>query len=585
MSDLVSRKAGGRIAASSVRVRFAKADSSQAGIQHRYMEYPRCFGGLEEFPPEEVKVMAKKRWPWSFKPFKSPGVKVTLGATQPVWITVNVPADAKPGDYEGTLTISASGERTVRVPVKVKVCGFKLPDPGNYHTWVDITNSPESVAMQYEVPFWSDAHLKRMGKSLELLGEAGQKVVHVRLLCRTNVGNSQSMVRWVKQPGGMYKYDFTPMEKYLDLVEASGIKPSVVCFQVWDTYLEGGRGGPEKYAGKRVKEARALHKNAGPIVSMLDPATGKIEQVALPRYSTPQKSMPMWKPLMEEIRRRCRKRGLDEQMMIGISTDNRPTKEVVEFFKEILPGIPWVSHGHAMPHELHGVPVKYLTGVWAGGKFPRDPSVSRTYGWKRTFSGLRSKEFSSPTGAVLAHHPRNPWWNFPVTSYRALGEMNIAGQQRGFGRLGADFWRVLKNKRGRIVGDLSARYPETSWRNLDIRSCILSVGRDGAISTQRFEMMREGVQECEARIFIERAILDKKISGDLADRCRKILDDRIMPLRIGTSLIAQSADVDNTWWNWPGSLGYNWYVGSGWQERSEKLYAAAAEVAKAIQER
>ena len=96
-------------------------------------------------------------------------------------------------------------------------------------------------------------------------------------------------------------------------------------------------------------------------------------------------------------------------------------------------------------------------------------------------------------------------------------------------------------------------------------------------------MMREGIQECEARIFIEKAILEEKIGGELADRCRKILDDRILPLRIGTSLLAESADADNTWWNWPGLLGYNWYVGSGWQERSRKLYDAAAEVAVAIE--
>ena len=112
---------------------------------------------------------------------------------------------------------------------------------------------------------------------------------------------------------------------------------------------------------------------------------------------------------------------------------------------------------------------------------------------------------------------------------------------------------------------------------------MFSAGRDGAISTHRFEMLREGIQECEARIFIEKAILEKKISGDLADRCRKILDERILPLRIGTSLLAQKADGDNTWWNAPGLLGYNWYVGSGWQEPSEKLYEAAAEVAKAIE--
>jgi hypothetical protein len=227
------------------------------------------------------------------------------------------------------------------------------------------------------------------------------------------------------------------------------------------------------------------------------------------------------------------------------------------------------------------VPVKYLSGVWAGGKFPIDPAEGHTYGWMRTFTGLRSDEFSPPGGAVLVHHPRNPFWDFPISSYRMLGELNIAGSQRGFARIGADFWPVLKDKRGRL-SSLPGCYPETIWRNLDVRSCVFSPGSDGAVSTHRYEMLVEGIQECEARIFIEKAILDKKIDGALAAKCRKVLDDRLAPIRMGTSILAQSPDADNTWWNWPGLLGYEYFVGSGWQERSAELFDAAAEVAAQV---
>ena len=92
-------------------------------------------------------------------------------------------------------------------------------------------------------------------------------------------------------------------------------------------------------------------------------------------------------------------------------------------------------------------------------------------------------------------------------------------------------------------------------------------GPNGAIGTVRFEMIREGVQECEARIFIEEVLLDKaqraKLGAEKAKEIQEMLDERI---RAGL---------------W-GAENYGWYVSSGWQERSGKLYAAAAEVAKAL---
>jgi len=170
---------------------------------------------------------------------------------------------------------------------------------------------------------------------------------------------------------------------------------------------------------------------------------------------------------------------------------------------------------------------------------------------------------------------------YPVTTYRMLGEMNIAGHQRGFARIGADFWPVIKDKRGR-GHSLTGRYPESIWRNLGVKTTVLSPGKDGAIATHRFEMIREGIQECEARIFIEKAILEKKIDGDLAARCQAILDERIPEIRWGVSTLAGTAYLDNSWWQSPGVLGYEYYVGSGWQERSKQLYDAAAEVAREL---
>jgi len=195
---------------------------------------------------------------------------------------------------------------------------------------------------------------------------------------------------------------------------------------------------------------------------------------------------------------------------------------------------------------------------------------------------------------LSAHSARGLLQSNTVTVCRKLGEINIAGYQRGFARQGLDFWPVIPGIRGKKP--IAARYPESDWRNTNIKSFFLSPGKNGAVSTQRFEMIREGVEECEARIFIEKALFDKnlraKIPEELAKRCRTILDERIPKLRLGTSSLVLDggwttlAPAPTDWWGrGAGQMGHYWYVGSGWEARSAELYSAAAEVAKALADR
>ena len=48
---------------------------------------------------------------------------------------------------------------------------------------------------------------------------------------------------------------------------------------------------------------------------------------------------------------------------------------------------------------------------------------------------------------------------------------------------------------------------------LDIQTALLAPGKAGAVPTARFEVLREGLQECEARIAIDKALVsaDKRI--------------------------------------------------------------------------
>jgi hypothetical protein len=322
-------------------------------------------------------------------------------------------------------------------------------------------------------------------------------------------------------------------------------------------------------------EARKEFLNKGPLVTMLDPATGKTEERFLPPYDDPA-SKGLWAPVLAGVRERLKARGLESAMMLGTSTDTRPSKEEVAFFHELAPGVPWVSQGHfgySADQTLQGIAkVGYQTRVWHV-EFSAGKSL---LGWKNPLlMGYydRDRELI-PKAPVLWSH---------------LAEMSITGTQRGVGRLGADYWPTVKDKAGRRIGHVWARYPQSSWRNLDLWSYALAPAPEGPVATPHLEYLREGVQLCEARIVIERALTDKllraKLGDELAGRCERALEERQTAMARGMAHLQVDDPLDTWITNWRGGneiAGNVWFTGSLWRERSGKLFGLAGEVERAL---
>ena len=143
------------------------------------------------------------------------------GAVVPVWVTVKIPADIKAGTYTGTVKIEAQGETQIEATLEVRVADWRLPDTQDYRTWVDMIQSPDTLALDYGVPLWSEKHWEMIARSFQLIGETGSRTVYVPLIAHSNLGNEESMVRWIKK-GDAYEYDFSTMERYLDVAKEHG---------------------------------------------------------------------------------------------------------------------------------------------------------------------------------------------------------------------------------------------------------------------------------------------------------------------------------------------------------------------------
>ena len=65
--------------------------------------------------------------PYSGQPAGAP-FTVTANLNQPVWLDVYIPETAVPGVYSGTVTVTASGQTAVNVPLTLRVWNLTLPD-------------------------------------------------------------------------------------------------------------------------------------------------------------------------------------------------------------------------------------------------------------------------------------------------------------------------------------------------------------------------------------------------------------------------------------------------------------------------
>jgi hypothetical protein len=578
------RGPGGVIAASAVRVRHGSRWGEEAGfssgegvdsIRQPYPQRPALFGALSDTPPVEF-------------PVSNSQVANLAGAVAPVWVTVSVPRDVAPGLYRGHLTIRVKDEQPVDVPVQLEVTAFTLPTSQDYRTWVELIEVPDVLAVEYGVPLWSDRHWEMIAQSFQLMRDCGARSLYVPAIAHTNLGNAESMIRWISRGDDQYDWDFSIMDRYLDLAERHLGKPKVLVLQVWEIYMS-----TRESVGKRFSpelEQRQRSSRGGPLVTLMEPASAKTENVALANLTDPA-SKAVWQGLIDGVRQRLRKRGWEQALMLGMFTDAVPPKEHIQFFHDIAPDLPWVQQGHGRwKQKVYGIAeVGYQATVWGGFRFgdglvqtnQESPRVVQSlHGWKEP-----------RLDAVFERNVNLD--SYPSTRWRFYAETAITGELRGIGRIGADFWKAVKRDDGRRLAYVNDRFVDGGWSggwiNLNLFSSVLAPGPTGPLATNRLLMLQEGVQECEARILMERVLTDESLSAllspELVKRCQQTLDRRLhnMWRALSNYQIGGPFFFGAGAWRWaPGIPGHRWFLSSGWQDESRQLFELAGQVQRAV---
>ncbi|MDD7915358.1 glycoside hydrolase domain-containing protein [Polaribacter ponticola] len=226
--------------------------------------------------------------------------------TRPIWITVDLPANAKAGSYTSTFKIEIEGQKTKKFDFKIKVIDKVLPPATDWKFHLDMWQNPFAVARFHNVKLWSKEHWKLLKPIMKRLANAGQKVITVSLNKRPWGGQTfdqfESMIEWKKKSDGSWSYNFSIFDKWVQMMLDLGVKNQISCYSMvpW---------GNEFYYFDEAKNKEIKIKAA--------PGTKEYED--------------LWIPFLNQFKKHLEAKGWNK--IIRIAMDERGPKEMKAMLK------------------------------------------------------------------------------------------------------------------------------------------------------------------------------------------------------------------------------------------------------------
>jgi len=453
------------------------------------------------------------------------------GAIVPVWVTVRPAKDAVPGLYKGRITVTAAGIEPIVVPLHCRVHGWTLPDTAERRVKTLNVFSPYSVARHYKVPIWSDRHFELLESTYRLSAGINGRRVDVDMVPGLRSKDAHeptedSMFRLVAKADGpsagsasspqagsgqvSYDYDFSVIERVFDLVEKTMGRPLPLVVNCWGIDM----GSDPKTKARTLEWATATKR-----VPVYDPKTGKIGSIENPPPGS-EENFAFWNPILTELRKRIEKRGWFDVTAIGHQSYCwGPNPKQVDIALRIWPDgrYSYTAHNGELNSSFKGsqasMPVFSSECVWTEGKFA-------ARGYRRLLAAGRDRVIWNSVNRN-GHTDRHDL----MVYLRKPEEMIMKGHD-GLGYLCLDF---LPQENPQARYEHHRYYVKTldagGVLGFSTRS-LLAAGPDGAIATGRYEMFREGVQQCEAILYLQRALNGGKLAKPLADKVNAYLDER-----------------------------------------------------------
>ncbi|MBE6302047.1 MAG: DUF4091 domain-containing protein [Parabacteroides distasonis] len=390
--------------------------------------------------------------------------------TQPIWLNIWVPTDARTGKYKGTLTVSGKNFKAMDLQFEVQVLNRSIPAPQEWALHLDFWQNPYAIARYYQVPLWSKEHFDVMRPFMKMLADIGQRSITTSIMHKPWAGQTEdhfdSMVFRMKKLDGSWEYDYTVFDKWVEyMMNEIGIKDMISCYTMipWALSFD--------YFDQATNRIQFINAKPG--------------EAAYSEY---------WGTFLKDFSRHLREKGWFEKT--AISMDERPMeamREAIKVIKEADPEFKITLAGNY--HEEIQADLYYLA-IPYGQKYPEKVKAERKQ--KGQYSCVYTCCSEAFPNIFTFSDPAEATWT-PIHA--------LAGGYDGFLRWAIHSWVAdpLRDSRFRSwgAGDTYTVYP-------------------GPRSSIRFERFTEGLQNCE-KIRILREELAAKGAKSKLDKLNKVV--------------------------------------------------------------
>ena len=362
---------------------------------------------------------------------------------RPVWLSVDIPAAAAAGTYEGMVSVK-SRDAGITLRLKIRVQPLVLPPASEWRFRLDLWQNPWVIAWHYGLQPWSEEHRALLRQHLRLYAEAGGKYITTYAVHSPWQDNSYmiegGMIDWTRRTDGSWAFDYRIFDEYVTLALSAGVKDAITIYT------------PVPW-GHRFRYR--------------DERTGALVTDSWPPESDVFRSV--WRAFLDDLKTHLERRGWLGKTYLGINENKlEETLAAIKVIKEHSPH--WrITYAGDWHPELNGLLDDYS---FLYGKEPEAADVR-----------VRSARGFTSTYYVCCTPPKPNTFVFsPPVEGRWLGWYAAARGYEGFLRWAYDAWSADPVRDARHVlwpaGDTFVVYP-------------------GGNSSVRYEKLREGIVDFE----------------------------------------------------------------------------------------
>ena len=384
-------------------------------------------------------------------------------STRPIWLSVNVPPDAAPGVYSGTLGVKDSAGHSVTFKLTVDVLANVLPAPKQWSFHLDLWQHPWAIARIHGHKPWSPQHWAKLKKVLTLAANGGQKCLTATIVDRPWGRQTQdafgSMIAPTRKADGTWTYDYTIFDNWVQFGFKCGIDRQINCYSM-------------------VPWGNNLYYQ--------DAASGKYVKITAKPGS--KEYSDYWSPLLKDFAKHLKAKGWFEKTTIAMDERHlQDMKNMIALVDKVAPGMKITLAANKNLESIIDRIQDYSFAI----QFRAKPELNL----KRSAQGRQTTFYiccvpRRPNTFPFSPPAENTWLGWNAAAHRYTGLLRWA-----FCSYNID---PLK----------TTDYPRRGWPTGD---CFMIY--PGPRTSIRFERLREGIQDYEKIRLLRESLTKQGQSG------------------------------------------------------------------------